>query len=433
MVFIKVFISIIIFTVSGINLSLIEIKMRNLIIWIFCITTITSIFAIFSEMLAGIVSIILVVYMLYKISKKFFISIFYTIISMVLSVISDNVISSIIRHGFENGETIRANLDSNIILYVVVSLFVFLLVFSFSKVLGQVFHKKHLTEMITSNKRIGFVLSSFMIIVFSFIYASVFLDFDSNPLIILGVYILYFTFVLLVLTTLIAVFKKENTIINKNMELDQLRKYTENVEILYNDMRKARHDYMNVLSSLISYIDKHDMNGLEKYFNSEIIPFSKKLKNKDSKLGLLSHIKTLEVKSIIAIKTINALEQGVKVNLEIKEDIVFSSIDIIDLCRILGILLDNALEAAIDCEKATINIALIKSTKSIITIITNNIIEGKIPIHKIYEQGYSTKGEKRGLGLSNLREIINSYSNINIDTIVENFEFQQILEIVSND
>ena len=76
---------------------------------------------------------------------------------------------------------------------------------------------------------------------------------------------------------------------NKNNELEQLKKYTGNVEVLYNDMRKVRHDHMNILTSLIGYINKRDINGLEKYFNSEIIPFSNKIKSNDTKLGL--HLK----------------------------------------------------------------------------------------------------------------------------------------------
>ena len=41
----------------------------------------------------------------------------------------------------------------------------------------------------------------------------------------------------------------------------------------------------------------------------------------------------------------------------------------------------------------------------------------------------STKGENRGFGLLNLREIINSYDNIDFKTYSKDFKFVQIISI----
>jgi len=95
---------------------------------------------------------------------------------------------------------------------------------------------------------------------------------------------------------------------------------------------------------------------------------------------------------------------------------------------VIGILLDNAIEAAIKCEKPSMKVAVINKENSVLFVIINSIYE-EVLIYKIYEKGYSTKGENRGLGLYNLKQITGKYTNVSIDTIVENGEFKQLLEI----
>ena len=55
-------------------------------------------------------------------------------------------------------------------------------------------------------------------------------------------------------------------------EIENYYKYTLQIEKINNEMRKFRHDYVNILSTLSDYIREDDMEGLRKYFNEEIIP-----------------------------------------------------------------------------------------------------------------------------------------------------------------
>ena len=48
---------------------------------------------------------------------------------------------------------------------------------------------------------------------------------------------------------------------------------------------------------------------------------------------------------------------------------------------------------------------------------------------KIFKAGFSTKGKNRGLGLSNLKDIMNNYSNATLDTSIENNRFIQNITI----
>ena len=48
-------------------------------------------------------------------------------------------------------------------------------------------------------------------------------------------------------------------------------------------------------------------------------------------------------------------------------------------------------------------------------------------IEEIYEMGFSTKGKNRGLGLSNVKEIISKYEDIILETDITSNSFTQVL------
>jgi len=216
---------------------------------------------------------------------------------------------------------------------------------------------------------------------------------------------------------------------SRDNELKTLTEYNKNLESLYNDMRKFRHDYVNILSSMSGYIEDDDMNGLKEYFNKKIIPLGTDMNEKNMKLGLLHNIIIKEIKGVVLTKMLQAQELGVEITIDIMESIEKVNLDVIDLSRCIGILIDNALEAAVLCENGRLEIGFIKRSNSLMIIIVNSVLEGAPPIHKIFEKGFSTKGKNRGLGLSNLREILSKYPKASLDTVIENKEFRQILEI----
>src|SRR5699024_11344897 len=66
-------------------------------------------------------------------------------------------------------------------------------------------------------------------------------------------------------------------------EIENYYKYTLQIEKINNEMRKFRHDYVNILSTLSDYIRENDMEGLRKYFNEEIIPMQDNMQMKTLK------------------------------------------------------------------------------------------------------------------------------------------------------
>lgn len=95
--------------------------------------------------------------------------------------------------------------------------------------------------------------------------------------------------------------------------------------------------------------------------------------------------------------------------------------------------MDNAIEASMNVEEPMIQIAFIKTDQSVLIIIMNKAPENLPKLHTLYQEGFSTKGKDRGLGLSTLKEITDSKRNVFLETTIENNYFIQKLEIMNSD
>lgn len=223
--------------------------------------------------------------------------------------------------------------------------------------------------------------------------------------------------------------KKEMQYENRKIELENLKEYNSNLEAMYNDMRGFRHDYTNILTAMSGYIEEKNIEGLEKFFYKKIVPLNSEMNRKNNRIGLLQNIHITEIKGLIASKVIRAQELGIDVLVDIVEPVDKINMDIIDLSRTIGILLDNAIEAAIECEKSWIKLTFIQKENFVLLVFINSCVERTPQIYQIFEKGFSTKGDNRGLGLYNLKEIVNKYHTISLDTKADKGEFIQVLQI----
>ncbi|KHD34973.1 ATPase [Clostridium acetobutylicum] len=257
---------------------------------------------------------------------------------------------------------------------------------------------------------------------------------NSNTMRIKGI-VLFFSYAILliiVIRTILRGIIKEMELKSKENEFQSLQEYTNKLEKLHKDMRGFRHDYINILLSMAGYIQNRDLDGLERFFDDKIMPISKAMKSNNFKIGLLQNIEVPEIKGMFSAKIIRAQETGIDVYIDVAESIKSFNMEIIDLSRVIGILLDNAIEASEKCDKPSMKVAVINKDKSVMIVIINNYNEEIPPIYKIYKRGFSTKGDNRGIGLSNLKDIIGKYPNVMLDTVIEDNQFKQIIDIKNN-
>lgn len=213
-------------------------------------------------------------------------------------------------------------------------------------------------------------------------------------------------------------------------EKSEIEEYSHIIEDMYSETRKFKHDYMNMLMPLKEYIDTSDIIGLKKFFYNNVIDMDKDIKWNNTNIDKLKYIKVIGLKGLLSSKIIKAVTMNIDIKVEIVEDIDEVPMNIMDLCRIMGILLDNAIEAACECEYPKMYICIVNKDNYVLIAVHNNFFGEKPLIHKIYENGFSTKGKGRGLGLYNVKNIIDTkYSNVFLNTSVEENMFVQELWI----
>ncbi|OEG09004.1 hypothetical protein BCR21_15630 [Enterococcus ureasiticus] len=223
--------------------------------------------------------------------------------------------------------------------------------------------------------------------------------------------------------------RKEYQVKEKEVEYQAMHRYTSEIETQYAQMRKFRHDYQNILSSLDSYIEEKDLSGLSEYYRSTLQRSSKSISENNFKLDDLSKIEVKAVKSLLASKLIYAQEQGLDASFEASERVTEIWLDPLILVRVLGIFLDNAIEELDRLGSGSLKTAVIKYPNSVQIIVENTCGEKVGHYRELRQAGYSTKGEGRGLGLSNVDELLGSASNTTLETVIEKERFTQILYI----
>ena len=210
--------------------------------------------------------------------------------------------------------------------------------------------------------------------------------------------------------------------------LEQTKQYNKTLIILHDNIRCFKHDYNNMITTLGGYIQSEDINGLKNYY-SQLLHDCSQVKS----LSALSPevINNPAIYSLLTNKYHQAIELGINMNIECFLDFEKLDMKVYEFTKILGILLDNAIEAAKECEDKTINVIIRNDfkVKRQLVIIENTYINKNIDTEKIYEKGFTSKENNTGLGLWETRKILKRNNNLNLFTSKNNKFFIQQLEI----
>lgn len=215
----------------------------------------------------------------------------------------------------------------------------------------------------------------------------------------------------------------------KQQQLDHLTTYTTQIEDLYKSINGFRHDYANLIVSLETSIQAGDINQIRSIYEDVLKNSPNVLNHGNHTLGSLTKIDIPAIKSILSNKIILALEKGIHIEFEIEQKWSTCHVDVFDYIRMLGILLDNAIEASEACSVAFINIAFITDNikQEHRLIIENSTNQEFINIGHIFQDGVTSKGANRGIGLSNMQHILSNYEQAHIETEYINYRFRQTL------
>lgn len=213
-----------------------------------------------------------------------------------------------------------------------------------------------------------------------------------------------------------------------NQDLEEAQLYNKSLKILHDNVRAFKHDFSNIVQAIGGYVGTNDIEGLKVYY-SQLLGDCQKVNN----LSTLSPdvINNPPIYSILTSKYHTADELGIKINLEVFLNLNTINMKIYEFTRILGILMDNAIEASRECDEKIINVEIRKDFKvnRQLLIIENTYNEKDINIDRIFEKGYSSKPDNTGLGLWEVRQILKKNNNLNLYTTKNDEFFRQQLEI----
>ena len=194
--------------------------------------------------------------------------------------------------------------------------------------------------------------------------------------------------------------------------------------------RVANHENKNLLLTVRAMAVNEEKN-IPEYIDSII---ENKYEDDERLLFEMGVIPTGGLRATIYSEILKIKENKIDYNLNIDRKI--STIDlielntntIIDICKVLGVFIDNSIEAVKRLKQKYINIDMYIIDNKLCIKVSNNF-SGKIDISRINDEGYTTKGKGHGYGLPLVKEIINNNSNLEHETELNKKVFSQILKI----
>ena len=222
-----------------------------------------------------------------------------------------------------------------------------------------------------------------------------------------------------------------NKISNKyQTSISSLKEY----EVMIDKFRVDTHENKNEFLTIRNMLkDKNNKEDIVKYIDKLV---DNKIKDNDKIMKKTAKIPSGGLRATIYSKLCLMEKLKIKYTLNISRDI--RTTDLIDLdedivlkiCKILGVFLDNAIEAVKGLKKKEIAIEMYNIDNELCIDITNNF-EGNLDLDKINNMKYTTKGEGHGYGLTLVNKLLEEESDkleneksINRDTFTQTLKIK---------
>ena len=291
--------------------------------------------------------------------------------------------------------------NSNFVYYIIFNTFIFLIMYFLSHINLIKNLVDHIVEWYNQNEYKSLIFFVFLIsIILTFVLYNNFINILPKYLFVIANLFFIAVFVFII------GFFKEKTSKNKIIyEYDQLLDYIQTYEKLLDEKSKNQHEYKNQLAVIrlmvknkktIEYIDSLLDNETEEDLEIE----NKLMYIPKGGLKGLIHYKIDAMKK----KKLNIF---IDVSSELKDSKYWLNCDknLQSVSKILGVYLDNAIEASENSKEKYIIFEVYVEDKNTVFKISNTF-SNKIYMDKIDKEGYSTKGEGKGYGLALAKDLI---------------------------
>ncbi|MGL4372330.1 MAG: sensor histidine kinase [Turicibacter sp.] len=412
----------------GMNiLSDYSIERKTFLIWL-------SIISIFGCLLFNVLGIwtifLIIIFLIICLSikvDKIFLSIIVTCFPLLLLVIgvyiAQVIEASMIRDLFSS---LNILYDFSLLVTSISSIFTILVCYG----LKYIFNRMQVFKLI--EKRYQILMVMFLIFTLVIFYVNIFIgeqqgfseaNIRTNSIL----FFIYAGLIFMVYLGIVFIAAKDSKMEQERIQSQQLQEYTSQIEQLYNNLSSFRHDYLNILVSLEEGLRQEDIYLVKSVYERVVKPTERVMKSNEYMLSKLRNLQVTEIKSLLAAKLIKAQSENISVSVEIEEVIGNINMDVVEFYRVFSILIDNAIEAAIKAPKPYLAIAFIQDEEVQRVEIENSCEDYPMNLDDLYKKGYSSKGKGRGIGLYNVREILDANKYATLETYYESGVFIQTL------
>lgn len=242
-------------------------------------------------------------------------------------------------------------------------------------------------------------------------------DFIITMLIVLGFSIVGFT-----------ILRQRAQIQETTSKYQQLANYSDVTNDLLEEYRIVAHEHKNQLSAIKNMLEDNAPD-ISDYIDTLL---EKRGKLKYYWIGQLNHLPLSGLKGIINYKLLEMESKKLDVNINVSKEVTKTNLPKLtikqkdSLYSIMGVYLDNAIQAAEVSKKKEISLEIFKENNDVVIIIANTY-NGKIDLEKIDEYGYSTKGKNHGVGLHIVKKILEEESVFSQNrNILEDYYVQEL-------
>lgn len=356
-----------------------------------------------------------------KLSKSVFTSIVYVILLVILDLL---ILSTAIYILGISKEYYYSDFASSLLGNISVCLCLVIITYVLKKPL-----KKLINYNLSTNKKI-IVMSSITLVMLAIFFYNLIKTFEFNNNI-----ITYLVIIVMLICILLYLFKQkiENEKISKKYDelLDVMKSYESDIE----EQRTLRHETKNEFATIKCKLqDKEDNKTIIEYIDSVI---GEKEKAGSTKYSKFKYLPSNGLKGFFYYKFIEAEKKGINVSINISKQIENSFLkdietkDFKDLARIIGVYLDNAIEASSTSEDKKLGIEMYLIKEKIEIIITNTF-NNEINLDKIGKESFSTKGKHRGHGLLLVNKILSENNMFEAKNEIRGNIYIQSLKIKDN-
>lgn len=289
--------------------------------------------------------------------------------------------------------------------------------------------RKLINYKLSENKKI--VIISILVIIFTTIFFYKFaMGYKMNQDVLIYL-IAVFAFIIILFTLFKQRMDNENVSKKYDELLDVMKSYESDIE----EQRTLRHETKNEFATIKCKLqDKEDNKTIIEYIDSVI---GEKEKACSTKYSKFKYLPSNGLKGFFYYKFIEAEKKGINVSINISKQIENSFLkdietkDFKDLARIIGVYLDNAIEASSTSEDKKLGIEMYLIKEKIEIIITNTF-NNEINLDKIGKESFSTKGKHRGHGLLLVNKILSENNMFEAKNEIRGNIYIQSLKIKDN-